>query len=99
MNKHQIFKELFNLSAEEEIYDFKELLDIVTEARRDFENVGVEFTYEGFTAYAKRLIEPRIQASQGSNSIYSSSYKRKLQIIEGDNLDKIEDAAKDKGIL
>ena len=100
MNKHRIFRELFNLPNNNEIYDFKELLDLTTEARKDFENVGVEFTYEGFIAYVKRLYEPRIQAVQGSSSSsYTDSYLRKLKIIEGDNLDKIEDAAIDKGLL
>lgn len=100
MNKHQIFRELFNLPNNDEIYDFKELLDLMTEARKDFENVGVEFTYEGFLSYVKRLYEPRILAVQGSSSSsYSDSYIRKLKIIEGDNLDKIYDAAKEKGLI
>ena len=51
MNKHKLFKELFNL-ANTEIYTMVELMELLQEAKTDFEHVGVEFSYEGFKAYA-----------------------------------------------
>jgi hypothetical protein len=95
MTKHQIFKELFNLT-ENEMWDYRDLINVVNEAKSEFERVGVPFSYEGFTAYFHRVADPIIQ---GNNGNYSEKYVRQLKIIEGDNLDKIEDAAKDKGLI
>jgi hypothetical protein len=96
MSLHKIFREAFNFSTDD-IYDLREALDLINEAKIDFTNVGMEFTYEHFVEYAKRRYTPAITNSTGTP--YANSYIRKLKIIEGDNLDKIEDAAQDKGLL
>ena len=98
MNKHKIFKELFNYT-EEDLWDIKDLIDTVYDARKDFERVGVPFSYEAFVAYLHRIADPQIQAHTTGPSKYVDKYVRQLKIIEGDNLDKIEDAAIEKGIL
>ena len=95
MTKHKLFKELFELPPDE-TYEINALIDLVREARMDFERVGVEFTYEGFKEYARRVYAPQISSGPGH---YAETYKKQLQIIEGDNLDIIEDAAEKKGLL
>jgi hypothetical protein len=95
-NLHKLFRELFNLSVEEN-YDLRECMELIHEAKTDFDNVGVDFTYERFVEYAKRRYGLIIAGS--ANTPYAGGYIRKLKIIEGDNLDKIEDAAKDKGLI
>ena len=99
MNPHQIFKEMFNLDDDDTIYDLKDIMQLVEEARNDYKNVGVEFSLEKFKEYAHRRYDPIIQASTTKNSRYEEQYARQLKIIDGDNLDIIEDAAKDRGLL
>jgi len=47
MNTHKIFREIFEYSSEDH-YLIEDLLQMVREARTEFNNVGVEFTYDAF---------------------------------------------------
>jgi hypothetical protein len=96
MSLHKIFREMFN-APPQDIWDMREILEEIETAKADFERVGVPFTYESFIAWCHRGYDSYIQAN--SNPHYADKYKRYLKIIEGDNLDKIEDAAKDRGLL
>ena len=100
MNKHTIFKELFEL-PQEDTYEIEDLLNMLREARAEFRNVGVEFSYEAFKQWFQRAYGP-FPASLSSNNQSGTNrlnYEKLWKIIEGDNLDIIEEAAKDKGLL
>ena len=96
MNKHQLFKELFNIS-QQEAQDIAELTELMFTAKEDFKNVGVSFSYDTFKEYVRRRYAPMINNVNGTH--YTDVYKRQLQILDGDNLDIIEDAAEKKGLL
>lgn len=93
MSTHKLFRQLFEL-PDEENYDVRELLEMVSSARIDFKNVGKEFTYEGFKEWFNRAYA--INSSPSQTALY---YAKLLKIIEGDNLDIIEEAAEDKGLI
>jgi len=91
MNLHKAFRELFELSHEDN-YTMRDLLEMVNNARNEFDNVGVPFTYEGFKQWFNKVhISGHVPPYQ--------PYVKLQKIIEGDNLDQIEDAAKDKGLI
>jgi len=94
MNNHKLFRHMFEL-PEEDRGDINQLVDILSGAEHDFRNVGVELTYEGFKEYFKRMLGPL----PGAASSTRSNYSRLLKILEGDNLDIIEEAAEKKGLL
>lgn len=95
MSKHKIFKQIFDL-PKKDLWVMEELIRTLSEAQREFYNVGVEFTYEGFTKYVERLHKQYggIAGSGGHNR-----FSDQLKIVKGDNLDKIEDMAKKKKLL
>jgi hypothetical protein len=88
MNLHKLIVELFELSNENH-YKIGDILELMREARNDFEMVGVPFTYDNFKEYAKRYY----------SKLRSSNTTELLKIIEGDNLDIIEEEAKKKGLM
>jgi hypothetical protein len=98
MNSHKLFREIFDLPTAEEAWHIRELIETVQEAKGEFERVGVEFSYDAFKAYAHRMYEPIINDPSNAGP-YADRHKRRLKIIDGDNLDIIEEAAKDKGLL
>jgi hypothetical protein len=90
-NLHKIFKEIFELSNED-AYILQELSEAVRDARSTFANVGTEFTYERFKEYFKRVHSYNLQKNPG----YVNPM---IKVIEGDNLDIIEEEAKKKGLI
>lgn len=97
MSKHSVFKEIFNYPSED-VWALKEVIDMFAEARDAFESVGVPFSYDGFVKYAHRRIDPIIQDAS-MDSRYQERYKRQLSIIDGDNLDLIEEKAKENKLI
>lgn len=92
MNLHKFVRQAIELSSND-IDTLDSIFSIIRTARQEFINVGVEFTYERFKEYFERAYKDDLANSK------STYYKNLKKIIDGDNLDKIEDVAIDKGLL
>ena len=93
MNAHKVTRELFNLE-EKEFGKMYEILRLISEARRNFDLVGEKLTYDRFVQYVERNFKT-YNTSGKIDKYHAEIYK----IVEGDNLDKIEEAAKKKKLL
>jgi|SRR5579864_730274 len=91
MNLHKLFRQLFEL-PDKDSYEVFEFLEKVRDARTEFENTGTEFTYERFKQWFQKVYINRYNPPH-------PPYVKLLKIIEGDNLDIIEDAAEEKGLI
>jgi hypothetical protein len=97
MNLHKLYLQVFDLSSDDSylIYD---LMNYIREAKIEFEHVGVEFTHDSFKQWFERIYGP-FNVPATANKPAHRDYNKMWKIITGDNLDIIEEAAKDRGLI
>lgn len=95
MNMHKLFLHMFDVS-DDDVYSIEDYVRTMRDARMEFEHVGVPFTYDSFKVWFVKVYGPF--PTTNSNP-HSRTYDKLWKIIEGDNLDIIEDAAEKKGLV
>jgi hypothetical protein len=90
-NLHKLVRQSAELSNVD-LSTLEEILSVVRRAREDFDNVGVEFSYDKFKEYFERAYKEEL----AKNNQY---YTRLKNVIYGNNLDIIEEAAVEKGLI
>jgi hypothetical protein len=107
-NLHKLFLEMKKLSEEERDI-LQELVRESNNVERTCKNLGIEYTDDILINWLNNTAHYRISAGgtkavstaqpTNSNNTQDPLVQKMKKIISGDNLDMIEEAAKEKGLI
>ena len=92
MNLHKLLRQFAEQHNAEDVEAFRCLLGSLREAKKEFENVEAEFTFEKFKKWYNKT-NPLDPANPYQDEVKAH------KIVDGDNLDLIEEAAEKKGLV